>query len=64
METQKEKSAATKTVVGGGVGGAIAVLIILLLPEGSLSAEKAAMATVALSTVISYVVRYFPAPKR
>ncbi|KKL95923.1 hypothetical protein LCGC14_1849640 [marine sediment metagenome] len=63
METLKEKSAATKTVVGGGVGGAIAVLIILFgFPE--MAGPQAAIGTAALGTVCSWLIRYLPAPRR
>ena len=63
METPKEKSAATRTVVGGGVGGAIAVLIILFgFPE--MAADRAAMGTASLSIICSWLIRYLPAPRR
>ncbi len=54
------------TVVGGGIGGALGVLVVLFMPSDVIlfTPEKAAMATAAFGILFSYLVRYLPAPRR
>ena len=63
METKKEKSAATRTVVGGGIGGALGVLAVLFLPDLTglvMSADKPGMCP-ADSTPVHKAVKRPPA---
>ena len=54
-----------RTVTGGGVGGAIGVLVVLFMPEEThvFTPETASMATAAFGIVFSYLVRFLPQPK-
>ncbi len=56
-----------KTVAAAGVGGAIAVVVVIFLPEMwptlDLSAEKASILTVSFSTIFSYLARFLPKPR-
>lgn len=54
-----------KTVVGGGVGGALGVLVVLFMPDSVhvFTPETAAVATAAFGILFSHLVKYLPAPK-
>lgn len=54
-----------RTIAGGGVGGALGVLVVLFLPETSyiFTPETASVATAAFGIVFSYLIRYLPQPK-
>lgn len=54
------------TVVGGGLGGGLAALVVTFMPPDwhVFTPETAAVSTAAFGAVISYLVRYLPAPKR
>jgi len=54
------------TVVGGGIGAALGVLVVEFLPATmhTFTPESASVTTAAFGIVFSYLVRYLPAPKR
>ncbi len=64
--SSKIEPSAKKTIVGGGVGGAIGVLAVLFMPDTwhIFTPEEASMATAAIGIVFSYAMRYLPAPNR
>ncbi len=56
-----------KAVVSGGLGGAIAILIVIFGDDMGIKAfadpDKAAMATAALTVVCQWAARFLPKPK-
>jgi len=53
-----------KTIAGGGIGGALGVLVVLFMPENVhvFTAETASVATAAFGIIFSYLVRFLPQP--
>ncbi len=53
-----------RTTVGGGVGGALGVLVTLFMPESVyvFTPETASVATAAFGIIFSYGMRWLPAP--
>ena len=53
-----------RTAVGGGVGGALGVLVTLFMPESwyVFTPETASVATAAFGVIFSYGMRWLPAP--
>ncbi|KKK87559.1 hypothetical protein LCGC14_2752020 [marine sediment metagenome] len=54
-----------RTVTGGGIGGALGVLVVLFMPGDVhvFTPETASVATAAFGIVFSYLVRFLPQPK-
>ncbi len=55
-----------RAVVGGGVGGAFGVAVVVMLPkltEILFTANEAAIMTAALGAIFGWLVRYLPAPR-
>jgi hypothetical protein len=60
-----EKTTPNRTVVGGGVGSALGVIAVVMVPKVSeitWSAEEAALMTAALGALFAWLVRYLPRP--
>lgn len=53
-----------KTIAGGGVGGALGVLVVLFMPEHvhDFTPETASVATAAFGIIFSWLVRFMPQP--
>jgi len=54
-----------KAVVGGGVGSALAVVFVVMMPRFTaltLSPEEVSILTAALGVIFGYVVRFLPKP--
>lgn len=61
-----KKHTANNAVGGAGVGSAIGVIIVVLVPEFTeieWTPEKAALMTAALGTVVAWAFRYLPKPR-
>lgn len=60
-----DKPTNTKTVVGGGAGGALGALVVIMTPKVSTlvwEAGEAAIVTAALGILFSWLARYLPQP--
>lgn len=63
--TAKPQPSHRATAVGGGVGGAIGVLVVVMVPklsELTLDATEASMLTAALGIIFSFGMSYIPKP--
>ncbi len=59
------KTVNTRTVVSGGVGGALGVILVIMAPkftETTFSAEEASMMTAALGVLFGWLMRFLPKP--
>jgi hypothetical protein len=54
-----------RTVAGGAVGSAVAVLVVMFMPADLhvFTAEQASIATLAFGTIFSFLMRFLPQPK-
>ncbi len=61
---EKSTPTAVRTITGGGIGGAVGVLVVLFMPETVhiFTPETASMATAALGVIFSYLIRFLPQP--
>lgn len=61
---KKTPSSPGQTVMAGGLGGALGILVVMLWPEGwyVFTPTTAAVATGAFGVVFNYFARYLPPP--
>jgi hypothetical protein len=60
-----DKTTNNRTVAGGGIGGALGVIVVVMLPKLTTltwSAEEASMMTAALGVLFGWLVRFLPKP--
>ncbi len=64
MAHDEAKNTAGAAKFGGGVGGAIGVLVVLFMPPSfyQFTAESAAVATAAFGVIFSFGMQYVPKP--
>lgn len=61
-----ERTTPNRTFAGGGVGGALGVIVVMMLPKFTtiiLSPEEASMLTAASGIVLAWLIRYLPRPR-
>ena len=59
------KATGNQAVVGGGVGSALGVIFVVMMPkltELTLDATEASLMTAAMGTLFAWLVRYLPKP--
>ena len=60
------KTTPNRTFVGGGLGGALGVVAVVMLPKFTaltFTPDEAAIMTAALGIIFGWLVRYLPAPR-
>ncbi len=64
MTHDQAKDTAGAAKLGGGVGGALGVLVVLFMPPAvyQFTAESAAVGTAAFGVIFSFVMQYVPKP--
>ena len=61
-----KRTTPNRTVAGGGVGGALGVIVVMMVPKFSavtFSADEASMLTAAFGIVLAWLIRYLPPPR-
>lgn len=61
-----ERTTPNRTVAGGGVGGALGVSVVIMVPKFTeivFSADEASMLTAAFGIVFGWLIRYLPQPR-